>query len=179
MENSAFDMRYGNGRGIDFRKGLFAEIFAYGMLLLCVVALVLFVIQFISKGNKRNMAVAIVPPIIQFVLLGGFTLLMGNYFNEFDGFRYNNWGGNYYKDILEPGLFFYFFLIALVVLIVISVIGYVLAKKRGIIDNAPLKPVQDTTPSSADELKKYHELAESGAITQEEYEAKKKQLLGL
>lgn len=33
--------------------------------------------------------------------------------------------------------------------------------------------------SSADELKKYKELLESGAITQEEFEAKKKQLLGL
>lgn len=33
--------------------------------------------------------------------------------------------------------------------------------------------------SSADELKKYKELFDSGAITKEEYEAKKKQLLGL
>ncbi len=33
--------------------------------------------------------------------------------------------------------------------------------------------------SSADELKKYKELLESGAITQEEFDAKKKQLLGL
>ena len=33
--------------------------------------------------------------------------------------------------------------------------------------------------SSADELKKYKDLLESGAITQEEFDAKKKQLLGL
>lgn len=33
--------------------------------------------------------------------------------------------------------------------------------------------------SSADELKKYKELLDSGVITQEEFEAKKKQLLGL
>ncbi len=34
-------------------------------------------------------------------------------------------------------------------------------------------------PSSADEIKKYKELLDIGAITQEEFEAKKKQLLGL
>ena len=34
-------------------------------------------------------------------------------------------------------------------------------------------------PTSADELKKYKELLDSGVITQEEFDAKKKQLLGL
>ena len=33
--------------------------------------------------------------------------------------------------------------------------------------------------SAADELKKYKELLDMGAITQEEFDAKKKQLLGL
>lgn len=36
-----------------------------------------------------------------------------------------------------------------------------------------------TTVSSADEIKKYKDLLDAGAITQEEFEAKKKQLLGL
>lgn len=34
-------------------------------------------------------------------------------------------------------------------------------------------------PSSADELKKYKDLLDSGVISQEEFDAKKKQLLGL
>lgn len=34
-------------------------------------------------------------------------------------------------------------------------------------------------PSSADEIKKYKELLDNGVITQEEFDAKKKQLLGL
>ena len=38
---------------------------------------------------------------------------------------------------------------------------------------------QEIQPSSADELKKYKELLDSGVITQEEFDAKKKQLLGL
>ena len=47
------------------------------------------------------------------------------------------------------------------------------------------KPVETTTikqeipQSNADELKKYKELLDSGIITQEEFDAKKKQLLGL
>ena len=38
---------------------------------------------------------------------------------------------------------------------------------------------QEIHQSSADELKKFKELLDSGVITQEEFEAKKKQLLGL
>lgn len=38
---------------------------------------------------------------------------------------------------------------------------------------------QEIQPSSADELKKYKELLDSGVITQEEFDTKKKQLLGL
>ena len=37
----------------------------------------------------------------------------------------------------------------------------------------------DNTFSAADELKKFKELLDSGIITQEEFDAKKKQLLGL
>jgi hypothetical protein len=35
------------------------------------------------------------------------------------------------------------------------------------------------TATNADELKKYKDLLDSGAITQEEFDAKKKELLGL
>jgi len=37
----------------------------------------------------------------------------------------------------------------------------------------------DTTSSAADEIRKYKQLADEGIITQEEFEEKKKQLLGL
>ena len=42
---------------------------------------------------------------------------------------------------------------------------------------APVK--QEATTSNADELKKYKDLLDAGIITQEEFDAKKKQLLGL
>lgn len=47
--------------------------------------------------------------------------------------------------------------------------------KRG--KNAPVAPVQSISP--ADELKKYKELLDLDIITQEEFNAKKKQILGL
>jgi hypothetical protein len=40
-------------------------------------------------------------------------------------------------------------------------------------------PVQASNQSNADEMKKYKELLDSGVISQEEFDAKKKQLLGL
>jgi hypothetical protein len=43
----------------------------------------------------------------------------------------------------------------------------------------PKQPNNGTQISVADELKKFKELLDSGAITQAEYDAKKKQLLGL
>lgn len=43
--------------------------------------------------------------------------------------------------------------------------------------NNPAPTIQQT--SSADELKKFKDLLDSGVITQEEFDAKKKQLLGL
>ncbi len=48
-------------------------------------------------------------------------------------------------------------------------------------DEGQLKEIKETVQekSSADEIKKFKDLLDSGAITQEEYDAKKKELLGL
>jgi predicted Zn-dependent peptidase len=42
-----------------------------------------------------------------------------------------------------------------------------------------VQPAQQAQISTADEIRKLKELCDSGAITQEEFDAKKKQLLGL
>ena len=60
---------------------------------------------------------------------------------------------------------------------VFSAISSCLIERQG---NSSVKPEnQNTTLNNADELKKYKELLDSGIITQEEFDAKKKQLLGL
>ena len=47
-------------------------------------------------------------------------------------------------------------------------------------EGAPIPPIAtDTTPSSMDELRKLKELLDQGIVTQDEFDAKKKQLLGL
>jgi predicted Zn-dependent peptidase len=43
----------------------------------------------------------------------------------------------------------------------------------------PAPVIEATKCDEADQIKKYKELLDSGVITQEEFDAKKKQLLGL
>ncbi len=50
---------------------------------------------------------------------------------------------------------------------------------RKISENSTRNTTKSETKSSADELKKFKELLDDGAITQEEYDKKKKQILGL
>ena len=73
-------------------------------------------------------------------------------------------------------IFMLFCLIAIFILAVIKrsslVVPKVEAQSQQIVNN-----IQET--SNADELKKFKELLDSGIITQEEFDAKKKQLLGL
>lgn len=64
----------------------------------------------------------------------------------------------------------------------ICVLGVVIlgfAKRSTIITGIPKTAEVKYESTKADELKKYKNLLDSGAITQEEYDAKKKELLGL
>lgn len=79
-----------------------------------------------------------------------------------------------------PAAFLFFVILAM--LIAITVIVFVSdfkIKQHGILDE-PVKSTSIYLPNSnADELVKYKDLLDKGVITQEEFEAKKKQLLGL
>lgn len=79
-----------------------------------------------------------------------------------------------------------------IILIIAAIVFYIIGNsmnpstkrnKAKNAESAPAQvPAQQTTAqqfSPADELKKYKDLLDSGAITQEEYDAKKKELLGL
>lgn len=67
------------------------------------------------------------------------------------------------------------FAIAMFVMIIVSFV------KRANVFNDTVQEVKvvNAKESNADELKKYKELLDAGTITQEEFESKKKQLLGL
>jgi len=59
-----------------------------------------------------------------------------------------------------------------------KVISDLLVERQGK-PNASTTVIQEAPQSNADELKKFKELLDMGVITQEEFDAKKKQLLGL
>lgn len=52
-------------------------------------------------------------------------------------------------------------------------------KLNAVVTSEPVKATSASTPYAADELKKYKELLDMGAITEEEFNAKKKQFLNL
>ena len=72
-----------------------------------------------------------------------------------------------------------------IVLVIAAIVFYIIGKNMNPTKKTEKSKKSDPVPisiqqvSSADELKKYKELLDQGIITQEEYDAKKKQLLGL
>ncbi|MBS4878841.1 MAG: PH domain-containing protein [Firmicutes bacterium] len=59
-----------------------------------------------------------------------------------------------------------------------AVFDALMERLRGL-DSSKPAPVQTAAPSAADEILKYKQLLDAGVLTQEEFDAKKKQLLGL
>lgn len=113
----------------------------------------------IFKSSKTN-KVHIVVPILTIVFLALFSFIAGIR-GEYGYCAPINW--LFYIEM--------FFLI--------SIVFVAFMKNSKYIEEQSKKVVSDTAISSADELKKYKELFDSGIITQEEFESKKKQLLGL
>ena len=107
----------------------------------------------LSKSKKKDGAMHAILPILLFLFTDWCILAT---MKEASGF------------LLLQGLMFAIVIVAFI------------KRSRAIVGEAPeAVVVTNVQVSSADELKKYKELLESGAISQEEYDAKKKQLLGL
>ena len=90
--------------------------------------------------------------------------------------------GDSMKRCYNPGAVFYIIVVLICLLSLISLIGYRKVKKGGIIETEkPAQSMKTETAytSSADELIKYKKLLDDGAITQDEYDVKKKELLNL
>ena len=92
-------------------------------------------------------------------------------------FKYNDVQGISNVHISEDFVVILIIIIAICILLnsIWAIIDYLLLK-----NNSPKTIVmQKTSQSNADELKKFKELLDSGIITQEEFDEKKKQLLNL
>lgn len=124
------------------------------------------------KGNNIVAKTAIVVPVFSFVV-GLIMIIIANNFSK--EFTYQ--GQERHVNVSATVLAY----VELVILIIIPLMEFY--KQFKCVDqpqHIPLPTVnQETTQSRAEELKKYKELLDMGAITEAEFETKKKQLLDL
>ena len=133
------------------------------MCVLFILCAVMCIISIFTKKEHRDSVIHCIVPIVLFVSVNWCMISSGN-----------AGGLDIVKNKFPTGAFE-------VCLLAIIIIGFV--KRSTLIAGHPNVNVVNQTPtptqSQADELKKFKELLDSGIITQEEFDAKKKQLLGL
>ncbi len=134
-----------------------------------ITGLVLAILQYNSKNEKQNNKVMIVISGISLViyLICSISLFMFEIETTYFEYRY------------EASVLFWVVAILMVMLVAYSVFSFIKFNKEGLLHNADAQGQNAVILSDADELKKYKELLDEGIISQEEYEQKKKQLLGL
>lgn len=141
-----------------------------GLLVFAVLigTIILMVRQLIAKGEQRNSLPAALGSVVSLVLYVAFTVVLYLTVQTYINYElaYNlNW-------------MYYIHIVLFVAFTSVSVIGYIQAKKHGVKEDVTA-PESTTMPvqSVADELLKYKELKDAGAITEEEFLAIKKKLL--
>lgn len=138
------------------------------ILLSVIACIVLYIVQYVVKG-KSNWIIAAFAPTIPLVLLCIYTPIMNICCEQ----KQNEMAYPEY----EISVLFYIVLIILAGLVAMSVISYFTTRKNGIKERIAVDAV--TSVSTPKELEEYKALLDQGIITQEEFDAKKKQLLGL
>lgn len=141
----------------------------WATLICAVIGLVVYIVQVVSNNKNRNLAfAAIVAPVeLAFFIL--FHLLFS------EGSIGAKGGYTYLYAYLAAWLFFVTAAL-LLTLSLLSIIGYFKANKLGIIEEQPATNNISST-GNADELRKLKSLLDCGAITEEEFQAKKAELL--
>lgn len=132
----------------------------YPMLFFYAVIAIMCVISIVSKSEHRDGKLHSTLPILLFLNTNWNLITLQGEMGDFIITGYD-----FPAAILEA------------LLIGVVVIGF--AKRSTLITGLPKTVEVKQESSNADELKKYKELLDSGAITQDEYDAKKKQLLDL
>lgn len=118
------------------------------------------IISIFVKPEHRDGKMHVIMPVLLFLwTVSGLKIDVGTIVDKF--------------VIVESRFPIYPFLLCLLGVFIISI-----AKRSTIIAGIPTVKMKSKT-SQADELKKYKELLDSGVITQDEFDEKKKQLLGL
>lgn len=138
------------------------------IILSVVACIVLYIVQIVDK-NKANWSIAAFAPIVPAILLSIYTPIMNTCCEQ----KQNEMAYPEY----EISTLFYITLILLIGLIAISVISYFFTRKNGVKESISVNV--NIPVSTTQELENYNKLLQQGIITQEEFDAKKKQLLGL
>lgn len=156
-----------------FETSKLIEVFGWLLYASIVCGIVAYTFQFVTRGKNRNWKPTLYILGLEIVLLIIHSISINMY----------RWDSTHDSQYTEYNLQFLFFIVlgVYVLLLAITVLGYIKVKKYGIIEDTPAPPkievVRETR--NAEELKKYKELLDDGIITQEEFDAKKKQLLGI
>lgn len=128
------------------------------MLVLFLLCAVMCIVSIVSKQKHRDGRIHSILAIILFLYANYCVIACGAGYGEIISTKF-------------PTAIFELCLFAVVV------VSFV--KRSTLIAGLPEIKVAENAPSNADELKKFKDLLDSGAITQEEFDEKKKQLLGL
>ena len=129
------------------------------------IVIIALILQIVSK---KYYIITLVSSMFQLIVF----LVYNNIYEEtnpFDNYIYT----------YSPGAFYYLIIAIFIIVIITLIVGVVVSKRTPEESQASTSIVTTSNTSNADELKKFKELLDSGVITQEEFEAKKKQLLGL
>lgn len=138
------------------------------ILLSILACIALYIVQYVVK-SKANWIIAAFAPILPLILICIYTPIMNVCCEQ----KQNEMAYPEY----EISVLFYIVLVCLISLLAVSVIGYFMTRKNGIKERVTVEVV--TPISTPQELEQYKVLLDQGIITQEEFDAKKKQLLGL
>ncbi len=167
---SIFGFAFGLKRGVE----AIHIIIAWLLLIFSVVCAVFFIIQLFGKGERRNLkkpSIFVILESVAFIAFGitvsilcDSSTLDDDYLFVFD-----------YKI----GAVYIICAILMAALIALTITGYVLVKKRGIVEEKANKArrVKAATNDDLDRLSKLKNLLDSGAITKEEFEEHKRRLL--
>ncbi len=136
----------------------------FGFVALAILAL--FAIQAMSKGKKSNQLYVAFLPAIEIALFLGIAVLK----HRIDAL--------FFPETISIGscILLYFTLAVLLLLACIAIPTYFKANKLGIVEDQPATS-NVTHVGNADEIKKLKSLLDCGAITEEEFQAKKAELL--
>lgn len=144
----------------------FVSLIDYLFGFIAIAILVLFILQAMSKGKKSNQLYVAFLPIIEIALFFGTTVLA----HRIDALLF--------PESISIGscILLYFTLIVLLLLACIAIPTYFKANKLGIVED---QPATSNIPhvGNADELRKLKSLLDCGAITEEEFQAKRAELL--